>query len=121
MSGKRKPYVYRPKSTGNGDQFLDRITLGKIVPQMVEADRKNALDNPFISTIQSGYTPSHVPRDIFNPPNPPPNIIQLNPDIKPKPAPNMKWCSVKDHWLDISEFSDMKGTFDGKHPYCKQC
>lgn len=42
-------------------------------------------------------------------------------EIRPAPAPNTKWCSEGDHWLDKDEFSPDARYRDGLHPWCKGC
>jgi hypothetical protein len=119
MSAKRKPRFptpVRPKSNGDNGKYADYVSRAGVKAVAVGMEDRH---NPEMITVQAQLGGRREPKDFFNPPN----VIDLwevNPHIKTTPL-GQKWCSVQDHWVDTKEFSDMKGTFDGKHPYCKAC
>ena len=118
MSAARKArtFVYRPKPLGNGDEFLDRVSLGGVKPVQVGSQDTH---NPEISVIQTGRSIRRQPRDMYNPPNII-DIFDINPNIRMIPA-GKKWCSACGDWVDRKGFSEDRRNHDGLQSHCKSC
>ncbi len=113
---KARPYVYRPKPLGDGDEFLDRVSLGGVKTVQIGSEDRI---NPTFSVIQTGRSIKRQPRDLYNPPNVI-DIFDLNPGIKMIP-PGKKWCSTCGEWVKVEGYSPDKRNRDGLHSSCKMC
>ena len=118
MVGKRSARlpVYRPKPLGDGDEFLDRVSLGGVKTVSVGGEDRH---NPTISIVQTGRSIKRQPRDMYNPPNVI-DIFDINPNIRMIPA-GKKWCSACGDWVDRKGFSEDPRNHDGLQSHCKSC
>lgn len=117
MTAKRKARLpgYRPKSNGNNDKFVDRVTRAGVKSVAVGSEDRH---NPQVSVVQVQMGGNRQPRDFYYEPS---NISTLfEPEIHLIPV-GKKWCSACGEWVDKKGFTADKRNRDGLQSHCKSC
>lgn len=118
MAGKRKPYVPPIDIFEDDEFFVDRVSMyGTRAFKVLETVEVN----PLVKVVQTGAeVKDRKPiwldeKKLYRK-----AIKEFEPTLYPA-HPGEKWCSAKDHWIELDGFSDDKRNRDGKQNLCKAC